>query len=111
MADYTVDAGDLGVRGKTLVADTVDTVSFTANLGGLSDGERGGVFEVLVATADGDNDIWVTVDGTTPEVNGATSHRLIGSRGAALRLASTRGDEVKLLSEGTPTYDATWTEG
>lgn len=100
MATYTVAAGERGVRGKTLVADAADTVTFERNIGAV---------EILVVTADGDeNDIWFTTDGSTAEVDGVNSQRLIGLRGASVQVDMDQGEVVSLVSAGTPTYDVSW---
>lgn len=98
MTTYAVDAanGERGAHGKTLVASTVDTVTF-----------NNWVDEVEVVS-DGAAALFVRVDGNNPTVNGAFSYVLpAGSpsvRTIRLRKAS---PSIGLISAGTPTYSVT----
>ena len=95
MATYAASAGDVAVYNKTLGADTVDTVTFT------EDRES-----VRVYNDDGADVIWFTVDGSTPEANGAKSYRVPATAGASVTVDVRTGaaTSVKLISAGTPTY-------
>lgn len=100
MANHSVAAGELGVRQKTLVADTVDTVTFDRDCDEI---------EVLIAS--GTDRIYFTVDGSTPTVAGNNTHEVLG--GTALRVpVATSGDTVvKLISSTTPAYSVTGSFG
>lgn len=94
MATYAVAtlSNEIGTPAFTLVADTVDTVQFDRDLGGL---------EII---SDGAAAIWYTLDGTTPEVNGDRSYYLPAApcvdRRDPPQNASTT---IKFISPGTPT--------
>lgn len=96
MATYALTAGQHGAYAKTLVASTVDTVTFVDDLSHV---------EVY---GDGTSAIYVTVDGTTPTVGGASTWEL--PTGAAATRTITTTDRsgatitVKLISAGTPSY-------
>jgi hypothetical protein len=92
---YTVPAGDVGVHAKTLVASTVDTVTFTS----------ADLPEVEVLT-DGTADIYVTFGSTkTPTVAGTQCWRVPAGSASAVLPVHTSGDTiVKLISSGTPGY-------
>jgi hypothetical protein len=95
VATYTVPAGDVGVHVKTLVASTVDTVTFTS----------ADLAEVEVLT-NGAADIYVTFGSTkTPTVAGTQCWRIPADTVSAVLPVHTSGDTVvKLISAGTPTY-------
>jgi hypothetical protein len=95
MASYTVASGQVGAHGKTLVASTVDTVTFT--------GEDPPDVTVI---SDGAAAVFYTVDGSTPTVNGANCYLLpAGVVSSDRRLIPTAAPAVvKLISSGTPTY-------
>lgn len=99
MASYTLAAGDHGAYRKTLTASTVDTVTFPADL------------EMVEVIGDGSADIFVTVDGTTPTVDGATTFIVPAGAVGVRRIATNwenrkaaAGTAVKLISSGTPVY-------
>lgn len=99
MASYTVAAGEHGAYRKTLVASTVDTVTFDVDL------------DKVEVIGDGSSDIFVTVDGSTPTVDGkatfilpagAITSRVIVTNWENRKAAG--GTVVKLVSSGTPVY-------
>lgn len=107
MATYAIGAAETATH-RTLAAATVDTVTFT--------GRRVEQVSILVHPS-GTDPVWVTVDGTTPAVSGATSHPIWPGNAAVLPgglssnvLDGMLGDAantptvVKLISAGTPTY-------
>lgn len=94
MPSYTVAAEKNGAHAKTLVAATVDTVTFT-----------GDVDDVEIVSHDGAAAIYVTVDGSTPTVAGEGTRVLPAAIGALVTRAPGSGNTVvKLISAGTPTY-------
>lgn len=94
MAAYTVPAGHVGVHEKQLVADTVDTVTFT----GVD------LPEVEVLT-DGSADVYVAFGSVTPTVAGTDCWRVPAGSVSAVIAPRTSGDTiVKLISAGAPTY-------
>lgn len=98
MASYTVSAstGERAAYGKTLVASTVDTVTFDV-----------GQSSVQIHNDTGGSAIYFTVDGTTPTVGGATTFRVPAIAGVIAELGVQGGastDVVKLISSGTPSY-------
>lgn len=103
MADYAVASGERGVHDKTLVAATVDTVTFAYDL------------DVVRIVKNAGPAVYVTVDGTTPTVSGNNTDFVPADVVAILELGVPRsvGDDVhtgavstviKLISAGTPTY-------
>lgn len=93
MASYSVAAGKRGAYDKALVASTVDTVTFTDD-----------VDSVEIVT-DGTAKIYVTVDGTTPTVSGATTIIVPAALGIrTIPTLSSGAPVVKLITSGTPTY-------
>jgi hypothetical protein len=100
MANFTVPAGGIGVHEKTLVANTVDTVTFT----GIDLDE----VEVL---SDGTSDIYVSFgSSTTPTVTGSMCYRVPAGSASAVFTPRTSGDTVvKLISVGTPVYSVSRT--
>lgn len=105
MASYSVNAPAIGAYAKTLVASTVDTVTFDRD-----------VNEVEVVT-DGSAATYVTTDGSTPTVAGGATI-LVPAGVAARRIpvssvtqAATGGTVVKLISAGTPVYSVAETFG
>jgi endonuclease YncB( thermonuclease family) len=94
VASYTVAAGLVGAHAKTLVANTVDTVTFTAT----------DVDEVEVLT-DGTAAVYFTVDGSTPTVAGAGMWGIPAAPAARTVQVGTSGvTVVKVISAGTPLY-------
>lgn len=100
MANYTVDAGDVGAHAKTLAAATVDTVTFT--------GFDAPEVEIL---SDGSADIYVTFGSSeTPTVGGSQCYRVPVGSVSAVFAPRTSGDTVvKLISAGTPLYSVSRT--
>lgn len=107
MANYTIAANARAVHGKTLVADTEDTVTFTARIDG----------DVTLLVHPGASvPVYVTTDGTAATVEGSNT-RVIWP-GYAARLTDqqqgtlsglagstdTAPTVVRLISAGTPTY-------
>lgn len=94
MANYNAVAGDLAVYEKTLVASTVDTVTFLRN------------FQEVEIYTDGTASIFFTVDGSTPTVLGPTC--LYMPAAGSVRTVRVPKREasvvVKLISAGTPKY-------
>lgn len=92
MASYSIAEGDVAVHDKTLVAATVDTVSFTG-------------FDppYVVVVTDGAAAIYVTTDGTAPTVSGSKTKRLPPFPGER-EIRSYENQPIKLISAGTPTY-------
>lgn len=88
-----INAGSVGTYGNTLVASTVDTVTFTTD-----------ALAVEVYSS-GSAAIYVTVDGSTPTVGGGGTFELPAvSCVRTIRLANPGVPVVRLVSSGTPTY-------
>lgn len=106
MANYTVPNGHIGAHAKTLVASTVDTVTFALGSTGTPGWAR--MPKSVEIISDGAADIYVTVDGTVPAVAGTPCYRVPAFPGATVLDVrdSNPVDEVvvKLISAGTPTY-------
>lgn len=106
MATYTVPNGHVGVHEKVMVATTVDTVTF--ELGSPSTTGWAQVPKDIEVLTSGDEDIYVTVDGSTPTVMGTHCWRIPAIAGSTVISVrdSNPTDEVvvKLISAGTPTY-------
>lgn len=100
MGSYTLTAGQRAAHAKTLVAATVDTVTFDSEVG-----------QVEVLSHDGSSPIYFTVDGSTPTVAGAGTFVLpaaVGALEVPVAYNAAGGDTaVKLISAGTPTYSVT----
>jgi hypothetical protein len=98
MASYTIAAFPaIAVHDKTLVASTVDTVTF-------ADGAR-----QAMVISDGTAKIYVTFDGSTPTASGASTHIMPAAPCALTQNLTqtdktTGGPAVKLISAGTPVY-------
>jgi hypothetical protein len=93
MASYTVAAGKTGKHRKTLVAATVDTVTFTDAL------------DYVEVYSDGRAELFFTADGTTPVLDDDGCHRLpAGVEKARVVVPASGATVVKLISDGTPTY-------
>lgn len=99
MASVAVAAGQKGTHG-TLVAATVDTVTFT----GID------FNEVEVLNRNGAAEIYFTVDGTAPTVGGTNCYVLPAAiTSAIVGVPTTGATVVKLISAGTPTYSVSGT--
>lgn len=82
----------------TLVADTVTTISDIGT--GIADVEQ-----VDVLNRDGTAEIYFTVDGTDPTVEGDNTEVLPAAIGAlSVPVETTAKPTVKLISSGTPKY-------
>jgi hypothetical protein len=103
VASYTVNAGERGARNKTLVANTVDTVTFPAWR------------DSIEIWTDGTASIAFTTDGSTPTVDAATGEWLpatASTRTVKVSRLPAAGSPsgapaatvVKLISTGTPKY-------
>jgi hypothetical protein len=92
MASHTVAAGGTG-KGFTLTASTVDTVTFN---------EYAPVVEVI--NRDGAAEVWYTLDGSTPTVNGDNCYLLPATTAVDSRKPGSISGSVvvKLISSGTP---------
>ena len=106
MAEHTVPVGHVGAHAKTLVAATVDTVTFALGTAGTQGSAR--MPQAVEVYSDGSADIYVTVDGVAPTVAGTHCWRLPGQAGATTISTADNdpGDPVvvKLISSGTPVY-------
>lgn len=106
MGSYTVPNGHVGVHEKSLVAATVDTVTFQLGSVGTTGWAR--VPKQIEVLTDGADDIYVTVDGSAPTVAGTHCWRVPAVAGASvIDVHDTNPvDEVvvKLISAGTPIY-------
>lgn len=93
MASYTIAANEIAAHDKTLVAATVDTVTFTDDV------------DAIEVVTDGAARLYYTVDGSTPTVGGANTRMLSAAISRAV-VATPSGSPpaVKLISAGTPTY-------
>lgn len=113
MGDYTVPNGHVGVHEKTLVASTVDTVTFSVDVAGATPG-WGRPPKKVEILSDGADDIYVTTDGSAPTVRGTSCYRvpaLSGSTVIGVQDSNARDAVViKLISEGTPTYSVSRAE-
>lgn len=94
MATYAVAtlSNEIGTPAFTMVADTVDTVTFDRDTAAI---------EII---SDGAAEIWYTLDGSTPAVDGSKSFYLPAApcvdRGDRYSGATT---VLKFISPGTPT--------
>jgi len=95
MASYAV-ADDEVAKHATLVASTVDTVTFDP------DPEY-----VEVASRDGAAEIYFTTDGSTPTVGGQNCYVVPAFPSARTARHGATGGAVKLISSGTPAYSVT----
>lgn len=92
MASYAVTADQAGAWEKTLVAATVDTVTFGDDLRNVT------------IINEGTTGIYFTVDGSTPTVGGAASLYAPPTSTTSVASAIGGGTVVKLISSGTPKY-------
>ncbi len=112
MANHTVPNGHIGAHAKTLVATTVDTVTFALGSTGTPGWAR--MPKSVEVLTDGASDIYVTVDGSTPTVGGTACYRVPPYPGATVidvRDADPNDEVVvKLISSGTPVYSVSRAE-
>jgi hypothetical protein len=92
MASYTVAVGEHGAYEKTLVASTVDTVTFAGDLSGV---------EVV---NEGTTGIYFTVNGTAPTVGSQAAYYVPPTSVRTVPSGEAGGTVVKLISSGTPKY-------
>lgn len=96
MATYRLTEGEHGAYAKTLAADQMDTVIFEADLPAI---------EVF---SDGASSLYVTVDGTTPQIAGSSSWELPAGGPVAktivVRERSGADIVVKLVAVGSLKY-------
>lgn len=98
MGSYAVTAGQRATH-QTIVAATVDTVTFGVDFN-----------EVEVLNRSGSAEIYFTVDGTTPTVGGTNCFVVPAAISSAIVGVPTVGPTVvKLISSGTPTYSVSGT--
>jgi hypothetical protein len=106
MASYTVPIGHIGAHNKTLVAATVDTVTFA--LGSTDTPGWAAVPKAVEVLSDGSAPIYVTVDGSAPTDGGTHCYQVPAYAGATVidvRDANPNDAVVvKLISTGTPVY-------
>jgi hypothetical protein len=101
MAAYTVTRPAFAAHAKTLVANTVDTVTFD-----------GAIDEIEVLSHDGAAAIYFTTDNSVPTVGGASTFCMPAAIGARTEKTTishpsgggARSTVVQLKSAGTPTY-------
>lgn len=94
----TLTSGQIAAHKITLTAATVDTVTFPTHCAQV---------EVISDCAD---DLYVTVDGSTPASAGTTTWRIPKNTAPAVRVipVTTSGNTVvKLISPGATTYSVT----
>jgi hypothetical protein len=93
MASYTIAAGGRAAHDKTLVASTVDTVTFPGDV------------STVTVISDGAAKIYFTVDGTDPVVSGDKTFMLPAAVSEfEVPSPGSQSAVVKLISAGTPTY-------
>jgi hypothetical protein len=95
MASYTVAAAEIGAWEKTLVANTVDTVTFGRDCD-----------KVRVVNVNGAGALYFTTDGSTPTVGASSTYWLPAVAGSA-RTDSVPGGGmtgVKILSAAATSY-------
>lgn len=101
MASYTVTAPDFAAHAKSLVASTMDTVTFAS-------GDRGGYrdeVEILIHTSQ--QAVYVTVNGTDAAVASGQSYVVLSGGTLSLTPPDRTATVVKLISGGTATYSVT----
>lgn len=95
MASYTVHAEDRGAYEKSLLANTVDTVTLYANLGGAVE------IKALTGTAP----LYVTFDGVAPTVKGDHCYDIqVGTAAQIWDLPLSYPAVVQLISSAAATY-------
>lgn len=95
MATYATSAGDIALHAKVTTANTVDTLTLT--------GYRG-PGEII---SNGADELYYTVDGSTPTVGGNNTYRLpAGAISSRVFLGAVAGADtiVKVKSAGIVTY-------
>lgn len=107
MASYTVLPAEKGAHEKTLVASTVDTVTFSVGGDTTVVGWANVPKRVEILT-DGAADIYYTKDGSTPSVGGNGTYRIPAAGGSTIFDTKDSNDQdpvvIKLISAGTPKY-------
>lgn len=113
MASYSIPDGHIGVYEKTLVASTVDTVTFSMGAPGTAgyDKNRPKYVEVF---NDGADDVYFTIGSpaSAPTVAGSHCYYLPGGSPNSYKVplpatpprTTPVALEVKLISAGTPVY-------
>ena len=98
MATFALGAGERAAHAKTLVANTVDIVTFTDDV------------DVVEVVSDGTDALYVRVDGTNPSVADARSYVLPAGVKSS-REIPVSGDpgsiSVRLISAGATKYSVT----
>ncbi len=106
MADYTVPSGHVGAHAKTAVASAVDTVTFQT--GSALQAGWGRMPKAVEILTDGADDLYVTVNGSTPTVGGTNCYRVPAVPGATVINVQDADPSdavvVKLISAGAPVY-------
>lgn len=93
MASYSIAAGERGAYEKTMVAATVDTVTFAITP------------RAVEIVSDGADEIYFTLDGSTPVAKAPATYFLPAFAGATRVVRTAQSSLVaKLISEGTPKY-------
>jgi len=92
VTSYPIAAGTNAAHDKTLVASTVDTVTFAAQV------------EQIKIWTDGTAAVYFTVDGTTPTVSGSHCFKIPATVLSETVNVQTMAPTVKLVSAGTPVY-------
>lgn len=90
MANYSI-AGDQRSVSATLVANTPDVITFANKV-------------TRVKVEAGNADIFVTVDGSTPTVNGQNAYRVQANSSDTFEVMTSGATVVQVISPGTPTY-------
>jgi hypothetical protein len=95
MATTNLAAGERGAYGITLSANTVDTV----DLDGSAPRVR--------ITTDGTDEVYVTIDGTTPTVGGKKTHEIPAAASTVGLVIHGPAEQVKLISAAAVKYSVT----
>ena len=106
MASYTVPVGHIGAYAKTLVANTADTVTFA--LGSTSTPGWANLPKSIKVVTDGTDELYFTVDGSTPTVAGTNTYEMAAAAGSVtVSVEDSNAQDavvVKLISAGTTKY-------